>query len=81
MLLSNLWENLQQNGFKIVCFTLDFQFFCTIMQLFDSDWPANILAALNFRAQENRLMSLDGVCAISVSLAGHETTNAVLSSS
>jgi len=34
------------------------------MQLLDSDWPANILAMLNFQAQENRLMSPDGVCAI-----------------
>jgi len=25
------------------------------MQLLDFDWPANILAGLNFRAQENRL--------------------------
>jgi len=39
------------------------------MQFVDFDWPANILAGLNFRAQENRLMSPDGLC------AGHETSN------
>ena len=44
------------------------------MQLLDSDWPANILAGLHFRAQESGLMSPDGVCAISAGLAGHETT-------
>jgi len=35
------------------------------MQFLDFDWPANILAELNFRAQENRLMSPDGVYAVS----------------
>ena len=49
--------------------------FKTIMQLLDSDWPANILAGLNFRAQENRLMSPDSVCAISAGPVGHETTS------
>jgi len=44
------------------------------MQLLDSDWPANILAGSHFQAQENGLMSPDGVCAISAGLAGHETT-------
>ena len=43
------------------------------MQLLDSDWPANILAGAHFRTQENGLMSPDGVCAISVGLAGHKT--------
>jgi len=43
------------------------------MQLLDSDWSANILAGLNFRAQENQLMSPDGVCTISAGPAGHET--------
>ena len=47
----------------------------TYMQLLDSDWPANILAGLHFQAQENGLMSPDGVCAISVGLAGHETND------
>jgi len=46
------------------------------MQLLDFDWPANIIAELNFWAQENRLMSPDGVCAISAGPAGHETTGA-----
>ena len=41
-----------------------------ITQLLDSDWLAN---GLNFWAQENGLMSPDGVCAISTGLAGHET--------
>ena len=46
-----------------------------ILQLLDSDWPANILAGLNFRAQENGhgLMSPNGVCAISTGPARHET--------
>jgi len=44
------------------------------MQLLDSDWPGNILAGLNFRAQENGLMSPDGVCAISAGPDGHKTT-------
>jgi len=35
------------------------------MQLLDSDWPANIL---NFQAQENQLMSPDGVCTIRVGM-------------
>jgi len=43
------------------------------MQLLNFNWPANILAGLNFRAQENGLMSPDGVCAISAGPAGHET--------
>ena len=34
------------------------------MQLLDSDWPANILAASHFRAQETRALSPDGVCAL-----------------
>ena len=48
--------------------------FKTITQFLDSDWPANILAGLHFRAQENGLMSPDSVCAISAGLAGHETS-------
>ena len=32
-----------------------------IMQLLDSDWPANIVAGLNFWVQENGLMSPDAV--------------------
>ena len=51
--------------------------FKTITQLLDSDWPANILAGSHFRAQENGLMSPDGVCAISAGPAGHETNNDV----
>ena len=66
-------RELTTKRFQIFCFSLDFQFTCTITQLLDSDWPANILAKLNFRAQESQLMSPDGVCAISVGLAGHET--------
>ena len=41
-----------------------FQCFKTIMQLLDSDWPANILAGSHFRAQETRALSPDGVCAL-----------------
>ena len=50
----------------IVCFSLDFQLFRTIMQLLDSDWPANILAGVHSQTQENGLMSPDGVCTISM---------------
>ena len=32
-----------------------------------------LLVGSHFQAQENGLMSLNGVCAISVGLAGHET--------
>jgi len=32
-----------------------------IMQLLDSDWPANILAGMQFWAQENGLMSPVGL--------------------
>ena len=39
----------------MVCFSLNFQLFCTIVQLLNSDWPANILADAHFRAQENGL--------------------------
>ena len=45
--------------------------FKTIMQFLDSDWPNNE-AGSHFRAQENRLMSPNGVCSISVGRAGHE---------
>jgi len=48
------------------------------MQLLNFDWPANILAGLNFRAQEIRLMSPDGVCAISAGPVGHETKECTL---
>ena len=44
-----------------------------ILQLLNSDWPANILAGFNFLAKENGLMSPDGACAISTGLAGHKT--------
>ena len=44
-----------------------------IMQLLDSYWPANILAGSYFQAQENELLSPDGICSISKGLAGHET--------
>ena len=44
------------------------------MQLLDSYWPANILAGLNFWAQENRLVLPDSVCTISSGPVGHETT-------
>ena len=43
-----------------------------IIQLLDSDWPANILAGLNCQAQGNGLISPDGVCAISEGPAGNE---------
>ena len=43
--------------FKLSAFPSDFQFMCTIVQLLDFDWPANILARLNFRAQENGLLA------------------------
>ena len=46
----------------------------TIMQLLHSDWP-DFLAGWHLRAQENGLMSPDGVCAISAGLAGHETSH------
>jgi len=39
------------------------------------DLPANILAGLIFWPQENRLMSPDGVCIISMGLAAHKATN------
>ena len=42
---------------KWIWFSLDFQLFCTIMQLLDPYWPANILAGSHVRAQENGLMS------------------------
>ena len=45
------------------------------MQCLDSDWTANILAGLNFQAQENGLMLPDGVCAISLGLAGMRPLN------
>jgi len=48
-----------------------------ITQLLDFDWPASILAGWHFRAQENGLMSPDGVCAISAGPAGHETSLSV----
>ena len=52
-----------------------------IMQLLNCDWPAKILAGLNFQAQKNQQMLLDSVCAISTGLAGHksETTTSVCS--
>jgi len=58
---------------KMVLNSLNFQFICAIPQLLNSDWTANILAGLNFRAQENGPMSPDGVCAISACLAGRKT--------
>ena len=44
------------------------------MQLLHSDWP-DFLAGQHFRAQENGLMSPDGVCAISVGPAGNQTSH------
>ena len=41
-----------------------FQCFKAIIQLLDSDWPANILAGSHFRAQETQALSPDGVCAL-----------------
>ena len=35
-----------------------------IMQLLDSDLPANILTGSHFQAQESRAMSPDSVCAL-----------------
>jgi len=61
-----------KNGNKmVVTFSLNFQSICTITKLLDFYWPANILVGLNFLAQENPLMSPNGVCAIP---AGHDTT-------
>ena len=51
--------------------------FKMIIQLLDSDWP-NILAGLNFWAQENGLMSPDGVCAISTGPARHKTNVSIV---
>jgi len=66
MLLNNLWKNLQQNECtQSVCFSLDYQFFHTILQFLNSDWPVKILAGMNFWTQENGLILPDGVCAIS----------------
>jgi len=56
-------------------FYVNFQYIHAIVQLADSDWPGNIMARSYFRAQESQAMSLDGVYAISVSLAGHGTMN------
>ena len=64
-------EEIASSKFPILSFTLFlpifewfFHCFKTIMQLFDSDWPANILAGSHFRAQETRALSPDGVCAL-----------------
>ena len=46
------------------------------MQLLDFDWP-NILAGSHFWAQENRPMSSDGACVVSMGPAGHETSGGV----
>ena len=53
---------------------MNFQYIYAIVQLVDSDLPANILAGLQFQAQESQAISPDGVCAISTSLAGHDET-------
>jgi len=45
----------------------------TAFKQYATDWPANILAGLNFWAQEIRPMSPDGVYAISGGPVGHET--------
>jgi len=52
---------------------VNLQYVHVIAQLVGSDWPANILAGLCFQAQESQAMPLDGVYAISASLAGHGT--------
>ena len=52
-------RELTTKWFEIVCFSLYFQF---IIQLLDSDQPANILDGLNLWAQENRLMLSDSAC-------------------
>ena len=64
-------EEIASSKFPILSFTLFlpifewfFHCFKTIMQLLDSDWPANILAGSHFRAQETRALSPDGVCAL-----------------
>ena len=64
-------EEIASSKFPILSFTLFlpifewfFHCFKTIMQLVDSDWPANILAGSHFRAQETRALSPDGVCAL-----------------
>ena len=46
--------------------------FKTIVQLLESNWLPNILAGFNLCAQENGLMSTDGVCTTSTGPAGHE---------
>ena len=51
------------------------------MQFLNSDWLANILAGLNCSAQENGLMSPDGVCTINAGPAGHKTTHQSVSQS
>jgi len=48
MLLNNLWEKTVLD----CLLSVDFHLIRTIKQLLDSDWPANILARLNFWAQE-----------------------------
>ena len=48
------------------------------MQFLDSDWPANILAELNFQDQENHQNSPDDVCAISTGPAGHKNASLVV---
>ena len=44
----------------------------TIVQLLKFEWLANTLAGFNFWAQENGLMSPDGVCPISTGPAEHK---------
>jgi len=46
-------------------FYVNLQYIYAIVQLIDSDWPANVLAGLYFQAHKSQAMSPDVVCAIS----------------
>ena len=48
------------------------------MQLVDSDWPANILAGSHFQAQETRVLSPDGVCALARAWLGTRLVSGVI---
>ena len=58
----------------LVIFEWFFTVLKTIMQLLDSDWPANILAGSHFRAQETGALSPDGVCALARAQLGTRLT-------
>ena len=67
-------ELTKKNEFKLSAFPLTSDCFVWLHKLLNSDWPANVLAGFKMQAQENGLMSPDGVCAISTGPAGHKTT-------